>query len=405
RRRSVATLEALRGWIFPPRPTEPAVEGGEPERLYEERPGPSGRRPALAVWTRHAPAPSGPGAAASGFLVDLHGLEEALARCLASVSPGTRLSAQALRRAEDDGFIDLAGLGGQRSFVRLGLEKRAWQERLGEARRPFKLAGGLIAVLMAVLVLGFVVLFRGVRAEMALSRLKTEFVANVSHELKTPLALIRLYGETLLLDRAPPGERRTYYQVITRESERLAHLIAKVLSFSSIEAGKKSYDLTATDVARVVRDTLETYRPHLEAQGFRHRLELPAERAVARADPDAVAQAVINLLENAVKYSRDEKEVTVAVREDGPWILVSVADRGIGVSPEDRDRVFEDYYRTKEARAIGTRGSGLGLSLVQHIMKAHGGRVDLQSEAGKGSVFTLRFPRLEDATRDSEVTR
>jgi signal transduction histidine kinase len=142
-----------------------------------------------------------------------------------------------------------------------------------------------------------------------------------------------------------------------------------------------------------VRETFESYRFHLDAEGFAHRVETPEEPVEVNADPDAVAEALINLLENAVKYSPQTKDITIRVEADAAGARVTVIDRGVGISAEDQAKVFDDYYRTKEARALGTRGSGLGLSLVRHILQGHGGRVELRSTPGVGSEFSLHFPR------------
>ena len=160
----------------------------------------------------------------------------------------------------------------------------------------------------------------------------------------------------------------------------------------AIENINKSYELTPCDLARVARDTYEQYRFQLDEKGFTHRFEAAPGIPEASADEFAVAQAVINLLENAIKYSGDRKEIEVRVTGEDGAVRVSVADRGIGIAREDQPRIWEDFYRTREARALGTRGSGLGLSVVLHILKAHGGRVALESAPGEGSTFTLVFP-------------
>jgi signal transduction histidine kinase len=289
--------------------------------------------------------------------------------------------------------MPLTSLTGDRAFLRIGIDPEVWSDLVGKAQRPFLLAAILIAFLALVLPLGLFTFFRGLRREMALSRMKTEFVANVSHELKTPLALIRLFGETLLLERVEDqGQRKRYYETIVRESERLTHLISNVLNFASIEAGKKSYELSPSDLGEIIRVTYERYRPHLEEKGFSHSLEVERGLPNVRADADAVSQAVINLLENSVKYSAENRQLSLKVSRDEGGVAIAVADRGVGISPEDQKRIWEGYYRTKEARALGSRGSGLGLSLVKHILSAHGGQVKLASQPGQGSVFTLIFP-------------
>jgi signal transduction histidine kinase len=231
--------------------------------------------------------------------------------------------------------------------------------------------------------------------------LKTDFVANVSHELKTPLSLIRLFGETLLLDRLrDPAKAREYYEIIVRESERLTHLVNNVLDFASIEAGQKQFNFRPTNLSQLVADTLEAYRLQLEERGFRVQVDTPPDLPPVLADPDAVGQALLNLLDNAVKYASEEKQIVVRVERAGEEARIAVTDRGIGISPREARRVFETFYRAPAARRMGTRGSGLGLSLVRHILQAHGGNVELKSAPGKGSTFTLVFPlRREEEER------
>jgi signal transduction histidine kinase len=235
--------------------------------------------------------------------------------------------------------------------------------------------------------------------------MKTELVANVSHELKTPLALIRLFGETLLLERVTDPERRKEaLSIIMRESERLTHLIANVLDFAAIEAGKKAYRLEPQDIGRVARETYERYRFQLDAKGFAHSFESAADLPPVLADADAIAQALLNLIENAIKYSPERKVIAVRVDTDADRVRIAVEDRGMGISADDRERIWDDFYRSKAARALGTRGSGLGLSLVRHILEAHGGRVSMESAPGEGSRFTLDFPAMDGGTKGVEVT-
>ena len=163
--------------------------------------------------------------------------------------------------------------------------------------------------------------------------MKTEFVANVSHELKTPLALIRMFAETLQLGRVSDQEQRSkYYGIITRESERLTHLIANVLNFSSIEAGRKTYDFAPIDIGQVVRDVVSSYRYQLDANGFAHTVNIAESLPTVHADADAAAQAVLNLIENAVKYSVESKDIDVSVSRSEHTVDVAVTDRGIGIS-------------------------------------------------------------------------
>jgi signal transduction histidine kinase len=240
---------------------------------------------------------------------------------------------------------------------------------------------------------GLLLVFSNVRREMHLSRLKSDFVANVSHELKTPLALVRLFAETLEMGRVPNKEKaQEYYHVINKESQRLTQLINNILDFSRIEAGRKEYRMTPTDVRRVLAGVLETYRFQIEQQGFRLEEKVDADLPLVDADAEALTQALLNLINNAIKYSRDDKEILVQARRDGGSVRLSVHDRGIGVAKSEHKKIFEKFYRAEDSLVHETKGSGLGLSLVQHIMDAHGGRVEVDSAPGRGSVFTLVLP-------------
>ncbi|MCH2583415.1 MAG: HAMP domain-containing histidine kinase, partial [Planctomycetes bacterium] len=267
--------------------------------------------------------------------------------------------------ARKDSMITYASLDGNFGFFSIGQTKEEWEKRLGAARRPFAIAGLLSGILGLTLVGGLLVLRKAMRKEMNLSRMKTEFVANVSHELKTPLSLIKLCSETLQFDRVQGEEKRQeYFEVINRESDRLGHLIGNVLNFSRIDAGKKNYDLKKTDLAPVLNQTLDAYFLQIKEQDFSCARNIPASLPAVLADEEAVAQAFINLLQNAVRYSPEKGDLTVRGWSDGRFLLVSIADKGIGIAEEEQQRIWDDYYRTAEARALGTRGSGLGLSLV-----------------------------------------
>jgi len=218
-------------------------------------------------------------------------------------------------------------------------------------------------------------------------------VANVSHELKTPLALIRLFAETLELGRVQTEEKaRQYYRVINKESQRLTQLINNILDFSRIEADRKEYRFAPTDVARIVEEVLEAYRFPIEQQNFTLEVEVAEDLPEAELDAEAIGQALINLVNNAIKYSRDERYIRLRVRREGDRILISVTDRGIGVAKADQKKIFEKFYRAENSLLHETKGSGLGLALVQHIMEAHGGTVEVESTPGKGSTFTLVLP-------------
>ena len=257
--------------------------------------------------------------------------------------------------------------------------------------RDVAIFAGSTALVLGVLALGVVLLLRDVSRETQLNRLRSDFVSGVSHELKTPLTLIRLYTETLLdEDQFRPEERKGFYQIILRESERLTHLIERALDFGRIERREKQYHLEEGNLGPFIARTIQVYGEYLKRRGFAVETQIsPAVPAVAF-DPDAVAQAVINLLDNAAKYSGDSKFVGVRLTAEDSAVVFEVVDRGIGIPADEREKIFRQFYRSG-ARS-GKGGYGLGLYLVRHIMDAHGGRVEVQTEVGQGSRFRLVFP-------------
>jgi len=182
------------------------------------------------------------------------------------------------------------------------------------------------------------------------------------------------------------------YGIIRKESERLTHLINNVLDFSRMDAGIKEYNFRETDLAEVVRSTLEAYKFQVSENGFIIESELPDESVILRIDKDAISQVLLNLLNNAVKYSGEEKYIRVRVSKDPASALISVTDHGVGIPKDELKKIFDKFYRVSTARTKETRGSGLGLTLAKHIVEAHRGTIEVDSEVGKGSRFTVSLP-------------
>ena len=228
---------------------------------------------------------------------------------------------------------------------------------------------------------------------MAVAKLKSDFVSNVSHELRTPLALIRLYAETLELGRITTKEKKhQYYRIIRKESERLTALINNILDFSRIEAGHKEYEFRETDIADLVRNTLDSYRYQIEQQGFALEESIDPDLPAVRVDREAIARALVNLVNNALKYSKDEKYLGVKLYRDNGAVKLEVSDRGIGIARRDQVKIFEKFFRAGDPLVHNTKGSGLGLSLVRHITEAHGGEIEVESSPGTGSKFIMSLP-------------
>lgn len=256
------------------------------------------------------------------------------------------------------------------------------------ARTGFLILGALSLVLAS----GLVLTYRNVSKEMALARLKSDFVSNVSHELRTPLSLIRLYAETLEMGRiAGPEKYQEYYGIIRKESERLTALINNILDFSRIEAGRKEYDFRETDLRELVHNTLESYRYQIEQSGFTFEEKID-EVPPLRVDREAMARSLLNLVNNSLKYSQDRKYIGVNLYRDNGSVKLEVVDHGIGIPQPEQEKIFEKFYRVGDPLVHNTKGSGLGLSLVRHIAQAHGGDVAVESAPGRGSRFTITLP-------------
>jgi len=262
-----------------------------------------------------------------------------------------------------------------------------------------------LGVLSLAMIGGLTLTYHTVNKELALARLKSDFVSNVSHELRTPLALIRLYAETLELGRIKTQEKAEgYYRIIRKESERLTALINNILDFSRIEAGAKEYDFRETDIADLVRNTLDAYRFQIEQQGFAFEQNIDSSIPPVHVDREAIARALVNLVNNALKYSADEKFLCVKLYRANGALKIEVIDRGIGITRREQSKIFEKFYRTGDPLVHNTKGSGLGLALVRHITVAHGGEVAVESTPGKGSKFTLSLPLVKATQPVASIT-
>jgi signal transduction histidine kinase len=251
---------------------------------------------------------------------------------------------------------------------------------------------------------GMIFAYRNVSSELALAKLKSDFVSNVSHELRTPLALIRLYAETLELGRiSTPGKHQQYYEIIRKESERLTSLINNILDFSRIEAGKKEYSFRETDVADLVRSTLESYRFEIEQNGFEFEQRIDNNLPPLTVDREAIARSLLNLVNNAVKYSAGRKYLGVHLYRREGNVNLEVEDHGIGIPPKEQLKIFEKFYRVGDPLVHNTKGSGLGLSLVRHIVLAHGGQVAVESAPGRGSKFIIILPVQNSALQQVSI--
>lgn len=234
-----------------------------------------------------------------------------------------------------------------------------------------------------------------------LVQLQRRFVADVSHELKTPLALIRLLAETLASGRLRESARVDHYlSTITRESERLSALIDNILDFSNMEAGRKRYEFGPCSVNMVVQQAWALFEPQFAKDGFLARLIVQPDMPTIRADGAALQQLVVNLLQNAYRYGAEGKYVALSAQRVRNEIVIEVEDHGIGMTRKQIQRIGQSFYRADDPRVRKTRGTGLGLTIVKHIIAAHGGQLEIQSKPGKGSVFSVRIPIRDPAQHE-----
>jgi signal transduction histidine kinase len=253
----------------------------------------------------------------------------------------------------------------------------------------------IIVAMLLVIVLAVIFALRFIFHEMELAEVKSTLVSNVSHELKTPLALIRLFSETLRMGRAhSPEKEKEFLDVIHKESERLTHLIDNVLDMNRIEQDRKTYNMQPTDLSRVVTDTLEAYEFQLKQRGFAVQFEIERDLPLVSVDADAMTQALLNLMDNAIKYSSQTKTLRVSLEQRGAEAVISVEDKGIGIAPHEQGRIFDMFYRVEKGLVHSVKGSGLGLPLVRHVVDAHGGRISVDSRPGHGSKFSIFLPLL-----------
>lgn len=269
---------------------------------------------------------------------------------------------------------------------------------LSSAAATAKLSIGLLVTTLIVAIgMGSLLLARDLRRELLLVRQKTDFVSNVSHELKTPLTSIRMFSE-LLADNAVQDEdkRRSYLNIITAETARLTRLINNVLDFSRMERGEKKYELRPCDLANLAREAADHFQPQLAADGFTFSRDLPKSPVPVHGDRDALAQVVLNLLSNAGKYANNgTREITLQVRVTDTTPAraeLTVLDRGPGVPRGSEEKIFEQFHRAHDSLSSGIQGSGLGLTLARQIARAHGGDVTCRPRPGGGSCFTLDLP-------------
>lgn len=257
--------------------------------------------------------------------------------------------------------------------------------------------GILILSFAAVLVAGVAATLIYVRREASVARLQTEFVNKVSHDLRTPLTSIRMFVETLQMGRPPdPQSTRQCLDVIASETARLTALIDRLLRWACIEAGREAYVRAPHRVEAVIDAALEGFEPQLLVRPAKVEKEIAPDLPRVDVDLAAMSEAVLNVLQNAHRYTGDSKEIVVRCRRRGTNVEIEVQDNGPGIPLAEQRRVFEKFYRAADVVRRRIPGTGLGLAMVQNIVQSHGGQVLLQSQRGKGATFTISLPAVAD---------
>jgi len=257
---------------------------------------------------------------------------------------------------------------------------------------------GALLLVVCVTLFGAYLLWRDVRREVQLAQMRSQFVSSLSHELKTPLTSIRMFAETLQIGHAGDRQKQNeYLETIVGESERLTRLLNNVLDFSKIEQGKKIYRFETISLPEVVQTAARAIQYPLTQQGFELHLDIEEDLPPVRADADAIEQAILNLLTNAMKYSGENRQIRLRLLRHAGRAVIEVTDYGVGIHPDAQERIFEKFYRAPTPENQQIPGTGLGLTLVAHITNAHSGHVEMQSAPGEGSSFSIYLP-LEEET-------
>ncbi len=267
------------------------------------------------------------------------------------------------------------------------------------AQATWRYAAIVVAAFIAV-ALAVTLAARSVAREVALARLRSRFVAGVTHELKTPLSMIRLLAENLRAGWIPAKQHESYYDLILSEADRLSRVVDNVLGLARLQVGRqRKYRLQAEDLRRLAEETVERYLPRLQEAAIELTVKMPERPVVARIDRDAITQVLVNLVSNAIKYiGEGERRVVVTVAQVEGRAAVSVQDTGIGLSDEEKARIFEPFFRADRAEVEAAGGSGLGLTISRDIAQAHGGSIGVEDVPGGGSRFTLYLPPAPEPT-------
>lgn len=255
-----------------------------------------------------------------------------------------------------------------------------------------------LVLILGITLFGAYILWRDVRREVLMAEMRSQFVSSVSHELKTPLTAIRMFAETLRLGRSKDKKtQEEYLDTIVNESQRLTRLLNNVLDFSKIELGKRTYRPESASLYEIIQSAARAMEYPLSQQGFKLNIQTEEGLPEVQVDHDAIEQALLNLLHNAMKYSGNSREIELRLRKENRDALIQVMDGGIGIDPQEKNKIFEKFYRIPSPENERIMGTGLGLALVSHIVNEHGGQIEVESTPGKGSTFSIYLPLEGDS--------
>jgi len=256
--------------------------------------------------------------------------------------------------------------------------------------------GGLILALVTTTVAGTAATLAVLYREAEVARLQTDFVNKVSHDLRTPLTSIRMFVETLQLGRiSDPARQSEALEIIADETARLSGLINRLLDWARMESGRRSYQLRRQRVDGIVDAALQAFEPQRLAGNVEVTRSVEAGLPEVWVDAQAITEALLNLLNNAHKYTGREKRIALVARKQGGAVLLTVQDNGPGIARREQKRIFDKFYRGEDPLTREIEGTGLGLAMVKHIVGAHAGKVSVESELGKGAAFTIALPAAE----------
>lgn len=292
-------------------------------------------------------------------------------------------------KGDPDGLS--VGANFQNLEIKFSENEKEMLRSLWSAQPAFYLVALLL--ILGITLFGAYLLWRDVRREVRMAEMRSQFVSSVSHELKTPLTAIRMFAETLRLGRSKDLKTQNeYLDTIVNESERLTRLLNNVLDFSKIEQGKRIYRPALASLTEIVQAAARTMEYPLSQQGFKLHVRADEGLPDVQVDRDAIEQAILNLLHNAMKYSGESREIELRLQRKDSYALIQVVDRGVGIDPREKERIFERFYRVPSEENKRLPGTGLGLTLVSHIVKSHAGRIEVESTPGKGSTFSIYLP-------------